>query len=186
MDRKRVITILVSVLLSLGLLCGASGCGTPSSPAEPSVVPSTPPTVHLTPADLQVGPGDEFTVEVRVDPMGKGISAVEINLEFPRKMVAVRSVQPGPLLGPEPLTGVKNINNMAGIVQYAIARIGPTVVPTEPGTVAVMTFVVTAMEPGNYMLELRKAGLADEKFEDIPNVIVSSANLSVVSQEQRR
>lgn len=171
MHTKRVIIILVSFLLSIGLLCGASAC-------------AAHPTVYLTPADVQVGPGEEFTVEVHVDPMGRGISAVEIDLEFPRGVMAVRSVQPGPLLGPEPVTGVKNIDNRAGMVQYAIARTGPTVTPTEPGTVAAITFLVTASRPIDCTLELTKAGLADEKFEDILNVTVSSTSVSVIAQEQ--
>jgi hypothetical protein len=54
-------------------------------------------------------------------------------LTFDGGAMEIASIEPGDLLGSNPLVGLKEIDNQAGTVKYALARMGATSVPTPPG-----------------------------------------------------
>ena len=111
----------------------------------------TVPTVSVEPASTTgLCPGDVFSVNVTVDPAGKGVSAADVKIAFDAAVVECEDVSPGDLLGEHPLEGKKVIDNENGMVWYALARIGDTPVPTEKGTFAVLSFKVKEDAPVSY------------------------------------
>ncbi|MCW7075273.1 MAG: cohesin domain-containing protein, partial [Candidatus Methanospirare jalkutatii] len=116
-------------------------------PVEVNVREKVVPTVSIEPASTKVCPGDVFSVNVTVDPAGKGVSAADVKIVFDATVVECEDVSPGDLLGEHPLEGKKEIDNENGMVWYALARIGDTPVPTEEGTFAVLSFKVKEDAP---------------------------------------
>ena len=129
--------VLMAVLVVVLLLATNASAQIPDFTVREKVVP----TVSIEPASTKVCPGDAFSVNVTVDPAGKGVSAAYVKLAFDASVVECEDVSPGNLLGDSPLEK-KVIDNESGMVWYALARIGDTPVPTEKGTFAVLSFRV--------------------------------------------
>jgi len=124
--------------------------------------------------------GEEFEVRVCVKLEGCGISAGEILFTFDGGTMEVVSIEPGDLLGANPLVGLKEIDNQAGTIKYALARTGPTSVPTPPGVFAILKLkVLESARTGTYELKLSKVGLADETFKDITGLEVQGAKVKI-------
>ena len=152
----------------------------PSTAPEPAAEPAAP--VYLMPLSIEADPGEEFEVEVNIDLEDRGISGGEIGLTFDSDTMEVVNIEAGDLLGSDPLVGLKEIDNQAGTVKYALARMGETSVPTPPGVLAVLTVrVLNSAGSGSYELKLRKVGLADEKFEDITGLRTQGAQIKISS-----
>jgi hypothetical protein len=141
-------------------------------------VPTT--SVSIEPASVEVGTGEQFTAVMKVNPVGKGVSAGEINLSFDPQAMQVVEVKPGDLLGERPLPGILNIDNEAGTVSYSLARIGETTPPTSGAPFAVITFqILKSAQPGDYNLSFTGVGLANENFEDIRDIQVTGAGIKI-------
>jgi len=141
-------------------------------------------TVSIDPASQSVSAGDTFTVDVAVDPAGYGVSSGEINIAFDATVMQADSIESGDLLGVSPLVGVKEIDNVAGTIKYALARVGTTTLPTPPGAFATATFTVKSDAPiGTYDIDITTVGLADESFEDIPGITINDGVVKVIMLE---
>ena len=137
-------------------------------------------SIALSPSAKQVTPGEQFKVEAPVKPGKQGISAGEINLSFDSQAMQVVEVKLGELLGKRPLAGILNIDNEAGTLSYSLARIGETTAPTSDTTFAVITLqILNSAQPGDYELSFTSVGLANENFEDIPNIQVKGASIKI-------
>lgn len=142
-------------------------------------VPTAP--VYLSLPYQEAGPGEEVTISVEVRPEDWGVSAGEINLGFEPAIMHVIDLEPGDLLGSDPLVGVSDIDNEAGTLRYALARRGPTTVATPAGAfVRIRLGVLEGAEGGMYRLTLTKVGLADENFEDIEDLEFEGASIRVI------
>ena len=140
------------------------------------------PTVSIDPASQSVSTGDTFTVDVVVDPAGYGVSGGEMNIAFDADAMQADSIEPGDLLGTNPLVGTEEINNTAGTIIYALARIGATAPPTPEGAFATITFTVkTDATEGTYALDIVSMGLSDENFNDIPGITINDGTVTVVT-----
>jgi len=140
-----------------------------------------PPTVSVDPASQSVSADDTFTVDVAVNPAGYGVSSGEINVAFNADAMQVECIESGDLLGVSPLVGVEEIDNVAGTIKYALARVGPTTPPTPTGAFATVTFTVKSDAPaGIYDIDITTVGLADENFEDLPEITVIDGEVTVV------
>ena len=181
----KYVLMLVIACVALAVGCGPGPTPTPTPTPTAEVTPTPTPTPSVTtaslaPSSVDVQPGDEFTIEVNVDPAGKGISGGEISLRFDPAVVTVVSVEAGQLLGAEPLEGIKQIDEGEGTLRYALARLGATAVPTPSGTFARVTFqVAEGAEAGSYSLELESVALADEAFKDVTPVDIHSGEMTV-------
>ncbi len=142
---------------------------TNASAQIPDFTASGKPTVSIEPAStMGLCPGDVFSVNVTVDPAGKGVSAADVKIAFDAAVVECEDVSPGNLLGEKLIEFKKDIDNENGIVWYTLARIGSTPVPTEEGTFAILSFKVKEDAPeGTYNLEITSAILTDENLDYI-------------------
>ena len=147
--------------------CFRSRC--PEEPLSPATMPT--PTddfrVFVWPEETAVAPGDDLQVSIWVSPGSTGISGGEIRVAFPSEVFEALDIQAGTLLGADPLVGYSEINNSDGVTRLAIARVGPTDVPSQQGVFAILSLKCRASAPaGQYSLDL-SAGLANQRFEDI-------------------
>ena len=137
--------------------------------------------VKMDPTSIETSPGESFIVAVKVDPGNYGISGGEVNIAFDPSVFNAEEVDVGDLFGPEPLEGFKEVDNEAGTIRYAIARKGATIPPTPPGTFIKITFrTLKDAKPGTYEIEITEIGLADEKFQDIPQAEIEVTGAKVV------
>ena len=142
-------------------------------------------SVYIYPASLEISAGEEFTIEIKVEPEGRGVSGGEINLEFNPNILEVINIETGDLFGPDPLIGIKEINNETGLIKYALARKGKTKVPTSPGIFATINLrVLEGVKEGTSKLTLAKIGLADENFKDIKEIKIQGASI-IVSEKPK-
>ncbi len=161
------------IVLSLG--CGGSS-DTPEDSATPTSDDSREEGVFVSPALQDVELGDKLIMKVEVALSQERISGGEIRLEFDPDVMKVVGVEPGNLLGNEPLVGLEWIDNETGVFMYALARQGPTSSPTPSGVFASVELeVLEGAESGDYNIELTSVGLADEEFEEIRGIEVGHA-----------
>jgi len=144
-------------------------------------------TIDISAPELE--PGDEFTLTVRVDPNGHGISGGEVAilaLDTEVMEILLDGVVPGDLLGSDPIEGVKEKTSSSNgdNLNYALARKGDTPVPTGANSFAVFGFRVKGgAAPGKYAVP-NAITLTDEDFADLdfdpPTVFITVAgnNLS--------
>ena len=130
----------------------AGASGEPSDPtATPEEAPTSTPTplpppptptptrepasVALQASSEDIPAGASFTVSVVVNTEGHGLSGMDVTLVFDPGALAVTSVELGDVLGAGAVIGRNFIDNQAGVVHFAAARVGRTVSPTPAGVV---------------------------------------------------
>lgn len=188
MDKTSVKYKIMLSLTALSILClcplmmsCAWARGPSSTPAKPP--PSEPAEgVYLSPLLIEAHPGDEITIEIKVKPSGWGVSGCEVNLDFDPDIMEALAVEPGTFLGDTPLVGINRIDNQSGWITLALARVGVTSVPSPAGVLATATFkVLDSAKSGSYELDLTKAGLANEDFQDVTQFTVQGTIINISS-----
>ncbi|MEM3407089.1 MAG: dockerin type I domain-containing protein [Nitrososphaerota archaeon] len=138
-------------------------------------------TAFIHPSIMRVEAPKRFNIEIKVDPKDFGISSGEMILRFNPSILQAIEISRGNLLGDNPLEGMRQIDNINGMIKYAIARVGPTPVPTPNGTFATITFEVKrGATPGYYKLEL-SIEFANENYEKIINIEVRGGEVYVIA-----
>ena len=150
------------------------------TPAGPQFMPLT---ISVTSETMGARPGEAFSVDVVLDPQGRGISGVQVWIEYQPDILEIVGVEPGPLLGAEPAVAGPITDEVAGLVQYAAARIGPTQPPTPSGVFATIVFRVldTAMVGAKVSLKITEAKIPDENVEPIGDIAIGDRLLVEVS-----
>ncbi|MFQ6029381.1 MAG: cohesin domain-containing protein, partial [Dehalococcoidia bacterium] len=137
--------------------------------ASDTVLIATQPGFHLgfLPQGLALLPGETGDIRVDVTPMNRGISAAEVEITFDPQIIQVTEIQPGDLLGENPIVGLSAIDNSAGVVRLALARLGPSVAPASGGTLARLSLEATETAPSQSgtLLELSSVQLVNEALE---------------------
>lgn len=137
--------------------------------------------VYINPIYQEVQPEDTITVSVEIKPADLGVSAGEISLGFDPAALEATSLEPGGFLDDTPLIGLNEIDNEAGTLRLAIARVGETTAPSSPGVLAIVTFtVLETAESGTYELTLTEVRLIDQNFEDIADIPTQGASIEVI------
>lgn len=126
--------------------------------------------LEFEPPFVDLFPGEEVEVRLALVPVSQGLSAVDVEITFDPAVVQVLSVEPGDLLGTEPLVVVKEIDNENGVVRLAMARRGASPTPSPGGTLAHISVQVseTATSGSTTTVELRAVKLVDEAFNLVP------------------
>jgi len=186
--KRAVILGLVGlVTLSLGLFglscsCGEKAVPETTTPPPPSTPPIPQEGVYLNPTFIELEPGQTLSIKVAVKPAGWGASGGEINLAFNPAVLEAVDVKPGPFFGKDPIVGLRRIDNQEGVIRLALARVGETAVPSPPGELATVEFVVPdSATSGTYELELTEVSLADQNFQDITGFTTQSTIIKINS-----
>ena len=115
-------------------------------------------------------------MDLMVDPRGRGISGVQLTIEYDPATLETLSVEPGPLLeglsGPAIAEAGPNILSAQGTLEYAAARIGLTVPPTLADRFATVTMraLETAAPGSSTTLRITAVKIPDENIEEILDV----------------
>jgi hypothetical protein len=137
--------------------------------------------IYLTPATQQAKPGQDVTVQVEVNPGQRGIAGGRIHLAYDNSVLSVSSISPGFFFGATPLVGFKEIDEEAGVLGYALARVGKTTVPSPPGIFATVKFhVLEQADLGNSSVTIKYIELGDENAKSIDDIGVADAIIEVV------
>ena len=125
-------------------------------------------------------PINEVSVDIEIDPQGRGISGGEIYLKFTPEAFVLSEIVSGELLGEGPLVGAHVVDTTSGTILYAIARRGLTPVPTQTSIFARLTFtVLDGTKSGIYVFSLLTVGLSDNWFQDIDLIKLTSGNIEL-------
>ena len=184
--------ILIACLLAVGC-AGSSPTPTPIPVPIPTHTPEPTPTPRVgstsvptltSPALVPVSTGmvsttnearrgQEFSVDLTLDPAGRGISGVQVQIEYDPAIFQAVVIEPRTLLGQEPVE-VPIIDEAKGVIEYAAARIGPTQPPTPSGLFATMRFRVleTATAGRETSLRITEVKIADENIEEVRDVLI--------------
>ena len=129
------------------------------------------PEISVEPLYLQVSPGEEFTVNITVDPDGEEIGGAQYTLFFDNSLLQALRQDNGPFLSQDGAGTMKisdNIDNSVGKIEYGEMRTGVDYGITTPGILATITF--NATEPGTSSLNLSEVILSDPRGYEITNV----------------
>jgi ABC-type Fe3+-siderophore transport system permease subunit len=141
-------------------------------------------TLSFNPSTISAQKGKEYSIVLMVDPGNYGISGGEIQIKGDPSAISFTSVDPGGLLGNNPITGINMIDSQNGTVVLAIARIGPTTKPTPSGNMLTVKFTVPGTaKAGTYQITITQVGLADSEINDIPTGSISLANCVITIAE---
>ena len=121
-----------------------------------------------------------------VDPQGRGISGVELKIEFDPAVLQMIDVVPWTLLGEKPeevrsTIPFTDIDNTLGTLHYADVRVDVTHPPTPPGLLATIKLRVleTAKAGRDTSLRIVDVKIPDENIREIQHILIESETLTV-------
>ena len=170
--KRAAFAVFSVVCLVLAFFAGGMSGSVPASLATSS------PSAAVDPPSQNVSEGGAFSVDIRVDPAGYGVSGGELNFAFDPAAMTADDIVWGDLFGPDPLVGTKQIDNANGTICYALARVGTTTPPTPAGVFATITFTADSI-PGTYSLDIANLALCDENFADIPGIVITDGTVTI-------
>ena len=135
--------------------------------------------VYLNPKSQHAKANEEITVNAEVAPAGWGVSAGELKLSFDAEALEAVKIKAGNLLGSNPLVGAEKIDNKAGTITYALARVGVTPAQTSQDVFATISFKVKANTKGPLKITITQVGLSNQKFDDIKGLMSEGATIIV-------
>ena len=136
-------------------------------------------TVSVEPSYIEVTPGEEFTVNVTVNPEGVEIYGAQYELHFNNSLLNATAQDKGPFFGSgSDSTVLKNeINNTMGWLKYGETRTATSGI-TEPGVLATVTFHAIDDIDGHSELKFTVVKLSDPNVNPIP-VNISNGSVKV-------
>lgn len=139
-------------------------------------------TINVNPAQLKVSPGDEFTVDITVDPEGNETYGANYYLYFNNELLKAISQTKGPFLGTDTITVTNKFNNILGKIEYGETRKLPdTTGVTDPDVLATITFEAISEHGGVSELRLDEVILSDPNATVIQNVTVNNGTVEISS-----
>jgi len=144
----------------------------------------SPVVVSVEPSYLKVSPGDEFTVNITVDPEENEIYGAQYELCFNNSLLRVLSQNKGSFLsqdGAETFIFINDISNHPGKTEYAETRIGVKNGVTKPGALAKIGFEVRSS--GVSELCFGEVILSDPDGYGILNVTVNNGTVETTGSQ---
>lgn len=144
------------------------------------------PTVGIEPTSLEISHGDNFTVNIIVDPDGNEVLGAQYRLSFDNDLLNVIDQSKGTFLSQDGINTINfpnKINNSIGEVEYGETRFDVSYGVTNSGILAVITFNTT--ESGACNLILDNVILSDMEPKAIPDVEVNEGTCDIVIIDQK-
>ena len=142
----------------------------PDSAPSPSPWKSSQPQVFPWPSDIVTDSNGMTAFDIWVNTGGLGISGGEVTLNYSGSGCQIQEFAAGTLLGENSIVGHKTIDNNAGHAVLALARIGPTQLPTNSDAFA----TVTMHCPPDATIHIPSLGLSammsDDRFQKVPMI----------------
>lgn len=141
-----------------------------ASTTSPSPWKSSQPQVFPWPPDIVTDSNGFATFDIWVNTGGLGISGGQVTLSYSDSRCKVQEFAAGSLLGKNPLVGHRSIDNNAGHAILALARIGPTQLPTNSNAFGSVTMICLPDTTIPILSLGLSAMMADDNFEKVPLV----------------
>ena len=141
---------------------------------------SAAPTISVEPSYLSVSQGDDFTVNVTIDPCGDEVMGAQYKLYFNNILLRALSQNKDSFLSRDSASTVNIVNkidNPAGRIEYGEMRTGVTNGVNTSGTLTTIKF--EARSSGSGELRLYDVVLSDPNVTEIPGVIVNNATVEI-------
>ena len=127
--------------------------------------------INVVPARVEVSSGEEFSVEIAIDPDGAEVYSTQYTLSFDPDVLEALSQEEGDLLNEDGAANTIEITNVidneAGTLEYGLTRMGVTTGITAAGTLSRITFRVIRAGRGSY-LNLTGVIVGNTKPNEIP------------------
>ena len=138
--------------------------------------------ISVMPSLQTVSKGDNFTVNITIDPEGSEVFGAQYELQFDNSLLSVTSQAKGPFFGGDASVFKNELNNTMGWVKYGETRTKQPAVSNQ-GILATITF--TAIESGTCSLNLSEVKLSDPNAQPISDVSVNNGTCEIEAiQEQ--
>jgi len=135
---------------------------------------SATPKISVYPSSIKASPGENFTIEIRIDPNGAEIYAVQYDLYFNPNILNATSQSQGTFLSKDGATTsvlINKINNTIGKIEYGETRIDVKKGVKEAGVLSSISFEVIGT--GRSGLNLSNVILSDTNATPIEATIES-------------
>ena len=132
------------------------------------------PKISVYPSSIEASPGENFTIEIKIEPNGAEIYAVQYDLYFNPDILNAISQSQGNFLsqdGENTIVLVNKINNTIGKIEYGEMRMGVEEGVKEAGVLSYISFKVIGTERSE--LKLSNVILSDPNVTSIEATIVS-------------
>jgi len=132
------------------------------------------PKISVYPSSIKASPGENFTIEIKIDPNSAEIYAVQYDLYFNPDILNATSQSQGNFLsqdGANTFVLVNEINNTIGKIEYVETRMGVEEGVKEAGVLSSISFKVIGT--GTSGLNLSNVILSDPNPSPIEATIVS-------------
>ena len=138
--------------------------------------------VSVEPGSIEVTQGDNFTVNIMVDPEGSGIMSAQYDLCFDNALLSVVDQNQGTFLSHDGASTINIMNKYtAGKVEYGEMRTGVNYGVTASGILATIKFNATGS--GVWGLNLDNVKLSDNNGNKIQNVLVKNGTCHIEAAE---
>ncbi|RZN42789.1 MAG: hypothetical protein EFT35_01745, partial [Methanophagales archaeon ANME-1-THS] len=127
--------------------------------------------VSVEPVYLKGAPGEEFTVNITVDPEGSEIFGAQYELHFNTELLKATAQTKGPFLsqdGAGTTVLINKIDNVIGRLEYGETRTGVTSGVNKSGVLATIGFEAITAHGGVSELRLENAKLSDPEAKPTP------------------
>jgi len=144
-------------------------------------------TISVEPSYLNVTPGEEFSVNITVDPGGDEIYGAQYTLHFDNIRLRALSQNKGPFLSQdgESTNVYKNeFDNAHGELKYGESRIGEGEVVggvADPGVLATIEFEVRS--PGTSEIRFEEVKLSDPGANPITNLTINNGTVETTGAQ---
>lgn len=140
--------------------------------------------ISVEPSRLEVSQGENFTVNIMVNPAGSEVMSAQYDLHFDNTLLnAIKQTQ-GTFLshdGASTINIQKNINSTGGWVEYGEMRTGVTNGVTTSGILASITFQAIA-EQGVSELHLKDVKVSDPNANPVISIEVNNGTCNIIEQ----
>jgi hypothetical protein len=167
--RRLVITVVIAAVICISTQTGYAAAG---------------PAISVEPSYLSVSQGDNFTVNITIDPDGTGVMGAEYKLYFNNVLLKALDQNKGTFLSQDGASTVdiaNKIDNTAGRIEYGEMRIGATDGILTSGILATIEFEVRSSGSGE--LRLYDVILSDSGAQEIPGVIVNNSTVEIAQTQ---
>jgi len=140
---------------------------------------SAAPVLSIEPAYIEVLPGNNFSVNITVDPDGTEIMGAQYHLYFDNTLLNALELNEGSFLTQDGAANFlsKKINNTIGKIGYGETRIQTSSGVTTQGVLSSITF--QALKPGIFDLNLSNVILSNVTAIAIPDVWINNGTVKI-------
>jgi hypothetical protein len=158
---------LIIFLLILSLIVILPGCLGKLIPTTPEVTPpaGTAGVLYLEPANLNLTPSQDFTVELKATSI-TNLKGYSVTLSYDPTLINLQEVVEGPFFSSKGKTFFyKKVNDAQGTILIDCALLGPELSVSGEGTLATLSF--TCLKAGSISIEFSLAKTRDTLNKEI-------------------